>query len=386
MSHKNILIDLNPMVSQQKSGVGYYVTGLITSLSKAKPEEIAIKGYYFSFLRFTKEDIIKLKGITYLPIRLIPGKILSICRRMGFQPFIDFFKLTRADIIIYTNYVSLPTIFKHRKVVVIVYDLSFYDSPEYIQSKNLAYLTRFCPPSIKKADIIITISEFTKSRIQQHFPDLKAPILITPIPPIGLIRSPVKENKRLDGLGIIPGKYILFLGTIEPRKNLQNLMYAYISLRKDLRETFSLVLAGGRGWKDEQIIQDIKTHQDNGFSIITPGYITDEEKAYLYQNANCFILPSHYEGFGMPLLEAMQYKVPVAVSDIEVFREVAGDAALYFIKDSPADITREISTLLTNSEVRAKLIYKGLKRLNQFNWEDNAKKVLGAIEQIDTKD
>jgi len=385
MSHKNILIDLNPIINQQKSGVGYYVSGLVTSLLQTKSKKITLKGYFFDFTGNTAKDMNKVDGLNYLPIRLIPGKALSMCRKLGFQPFIDILKPTRADTLIFTNYVSLPTIFKHRKVVIIVYDLSFYDSPEYVQSKNLSFLTKFCPPSIRKADLIITISEFTKSRIQHYFPELKTPILITPIPPMAISSPVAKANDRLKALGIIPGKYVLYLGTIEPRKNLQNLMGAYIKLGKDLSASYSLVLAGGRGWKDEQIIQDIKTHQDNGFNIITPGYVTDIEKSYLYQNAACFVLPSHYEGFGMPVLESMQYKIPVATSDIEVFREVAGDAALYFDKDNPEDISIKISNILTNTSVRAQLISKGLKRLERFSWEDNAKKVFGAIEQIDSK-
>ena len=371
------------MVDQNKSGVGHYVENLVNSLANQNTKYFMV-GYYFNFLGLNTVRLPNIKGLRLHQIWLIPGKILSLCRRFGFQPFLEIFLRSSASFIIFTNYVSLPMVNNRRKQALVVYDLCFLDHPDFIQNVNLAYLNRFCPPSIRRADLIITISEFTKSRIQHYFPELKTPILITPIPPMEISSPAAKENDRLKALGIIPRKYVLYLGTIEPRKNLQNLMDAYIKLEKDLSASYSLVLAGGRGWKDEQIIQDIKTYQENGFNIITPGYVTDIEKSYLYQNAACFVLPSHYEGFGMPVLEAMQYKVPVVVSDIEVFREVAGDAALYFDKDNSKDISRKISDLLTNPEIRTELISKGNERLTQFSWEDNAKKVFGAIEQIDS--
>lgn len=380
-----VLIEVGPMVDQNKSGVGHYVESLVYSLADNNTGYLMV-GYYFNFWKLNKVNLPNIKNLHLHQIWLIPGKILSICRRFGFQPFLEIFLRPRADFIIFTNYVSLPLISNRRKQALVVYDLCFLDYPDFIQNVNLTYLSRFCPPSIKRADLIITISEFTKSRIQHFFPDIKAPIIITPIPPQKTINQITKENDRLKGLGIISKRYILFIGTLEPRKNIQNLMRAYINIGKDLCDTYSLVLAGGRGWKDEQIIQDIETHRDSGFNIITPGYITDDEKAYLYKNAACFVLPSHYEGFGMPILEAMQYNTPVAISDIDVFREVAGDAALYFDKDSPEDITRKICSLLTNAKIVNKLTNKGKERLKQFSWQDNARKIIGAIEEIESKD
>jgi glycosyltransferase involved in cell wall biosynthesis len=303
---------------------------------------------------------------------------LSFCRRLGFQPSLGFFVHATSDAVIFTNYVSLP-VSRKRKTALIIYDLGFLDVPEYTQAKNLRFLQRFCPPSIRRADVIITISEFTKSRLQHHFPGLSADIVVTPIPPIDeTIRQPSLSN-GLKEKGIQKGKYILYLGTIEPRKNLEKLITAYGALGSKIRQSYALVLAGGQGWKDEGILAAVAEQQANGMNIILTGYVPEEEKNALYANAACFILPSHYEGFGMPAFEAMQHDVPVALSDIPVFREVAGDAAVYFDKDSSGDMADKLAALINDKALCKKLIRNGRERLLAFSWQENADKVYKAL-------
>ena len=379
---KRILIEAGPMIDQNKSGVGHYVEGFIGSLSSAKNNKLILTAYYFNFLGMNKELIPKVNDLELRRIWLMPGKIISLCRKVGIQPYLELFIRTKADVIIFTNYVSLPLLNKKIKKVLIVYDMCFLDHPNYVQNKNLAYLTRFCPPSIQESSAIITISDFTKSRITHYFPNLKIPIIVTPIPPLKQSVSSSILPKRISELGVISNKYILYIGTIEPRKNIQNLVKAYAMLDKKVRDNFSLVIAGGKGWKDEDIWIDINRCRTEGLNIITPGYVTDNEKRSLYSNATCFVLPSHYEGFGMPILEAMQYNIPSALSDIPVFREVAGEAALFFNKDSIKDISEKIDQIISNAKIRDRLIKEGTTQIKKFNWEDNSRKVINALENI----
>lgn len=279
-----------------------------------------------------------------------------------------------------TNYVALPTLTR-RKQALIIYDLGFLDCPEFLQAKNLNFLLKFCGPSIQRADVIITISEFTKQRLIHHFPHLNAQVIITPIPPAPIVDRAVSLPANLSDLGM-GSDYILYLGTIEPRKNITSLIDAYCLLPKSLSDTHSLVLAGGQGWKDEEIQLKIKTARLKGFNVITTGYITDSEKHALYRNAGCFVLPSHYEGFGMPLLEAMQYKLPVVASDIQVFREVAGDAALYFNKDDPTSIAKQLQKVISHVAVQQSLIIKGNKQLKKYSWARNARLVYETLDNL----
>ena len=375
-----VLIEAGPMVDTHKTGVGYYVEGLARALTE-KPSEFEYTGFFFNFLRLNKERIFAGANLRLHRIWLVPGKLLSVCRRLGFQPFLEFFTWRRADIVLYTNYVALPLLRRKTKTALVIYDLSFLDHPEFTQDVNLQFLKRFCPPSIMQADLIITISEFTKQRLMEHFSGLKAQIVVTPIPPTYAPQQ-LSLQDTLVHKGIQPDKYVLYVGTIEPRKNLQALLKAWSLMDVALRDKYSLVLAGGKGWKDEAIRADIQSMQKKGFNVITPGYISEEEKQALYSNAASFVLPSHYEGFGMPILEAMQHRVPVVVSDLPVFHEVAGDAAVYFDKDKPEDIVEKLSGLLTDQGLRESLQEKGQAQLKKFNWDDNAQRVVTALTKI----
>jgi glycosyltransferase involved in cell wall biosynthesis len=378
MSRKKLIFEAGPMLDRKKTGVGYYVENLIKSMQDYYGEQLEISGYYFNFLNRHGNREPSAMPISWERIRLIPGKLLSLCRRLGFQPLYEIFVRKKSDIVLFTNYVALPLL-RRSKIALVVYDLSFLDAPQYTQARNLKFLQRFCPPSIRRADIIITISQFTRERIAHHFPDIKARVVVTPIPPSKISDRVPTTSPRLQEIGVQTGKYILYLGTIEPRKNIQNLVKAYALLPEAIRTEYALVLAGGKGWKDEAILDEIARGKSAGLNIVQTGYITDEEKAALYQNSACFILPSHYEGFGMPVLEAMQYSSPVALSDIAVFHEVADDAAIYFDGNNPSDIAAKIATLVQDKELRRKLQKNAAEQLNKFSWHDNATAVFDAI-------
>jgi len=376
-----ILIEASPMTDQNKSGVGYFVERLISSLATLQ-NQYEIQGYYFNFLKMNKETLPQINGLKLHRIWLIPGKLISLFRRLGFQPYLEFFTKTDAEYLIFTNYVALPLLNKKIKKALIVYDMCFMDHPNYVQQVNLTYLNKFCPRSIKNANLIITNSNFTKSRIEYYFPNLKTPILVTPIPPVKKSIKAKTPSNRLKNLNIHADKYILCVGTVEPRKNIINLIKAYSGLGQNLQNKYSLVLAGGKGWNDEEIWKEIKNYQSKGLKIITTGYITEDEKDYLYRHAACFVLPSHYEGFGMPILEAMQYKIPSAISDIPVFREIAGEGALYFNKEVPDDIGLKINHLLTDSVTRSRLIDKALIQLKDYSWNKNVNNIVSALKEI----
>ncbi len=379
MKKLRLLFDAGPMFDRQKTGVGYYVASLTNSLQTYHADQLEMTGYYFNFLHRNPHKAPRDSPINFKEIRFTPGKLLSLCRRLHFQPYLEVSIRQKSDLVLFTNYVALPLL-AHQKMALVIYDVSFLDVPEYTQAVNLAYLQRFCPPSIKRADVIITISEFTKERIAHHFPDLKAQIVVTHIPPIDTPITTTNLTERLTKLGVNSKRYILYVGTIEPRKNLENLLEAYQKLDPKLRDSYALVLAGGRGWKDEAIMKRVADYQSQKLNIILTGYISETEKSALYSNAACFVMASHYEGFGMPILEAMQHDVPTAVSDIPVFHEVAGEASVYFNKDDPSDIAQKLSRLLTDTAYASKLVELGHERLQSFSWQTNAEKVFKALE------
>lgn len=376
----NLLIEAGPAVDTKKSGVGNYVSDFLDSLSKYNNNQFNLFAYFFDFLGRNKKHI-NSNNIINKPIKYTPGKLISVFKLIGKRPYLELLLRNRFEFIIYTNYVSLPTS-NNTPSALVVYDLGFIDCPEYVQDNNLKYLQKFCTKSIVESDLIITISEFTKERIEKEFPSTKNKIVITHIPPRKINVINTNLNKRLTGLGVLNNKYILYLGTLEPRKNLVNLIKAYHALPQSVKDEYGLVLAGGSGWKDAEIVNTIQKAKDDKLNIITPGYISEDEKQALYSNASLFVLPSHYEGFGMPILEAMQYNIPLAISDIPVFHEVAGNTAVYFNKDDPTDISNKLNKLISDKSLQKKLKSAYHEQLAKFSWNKNAKLVLGAIEQI----
>ena len=176
---------------------------------------------------------------------------------------------------------------------------------------------------------------------------------------------------------IIGVEFIFFISTIEPRKNVLNLVKAFEDVKKTYNKELKLILAGGKGWKSEETFSYIDNSEFKE-DIIIPGYIREEEKQYLYEKCKMFAYPSIYEGFGIPILEAMENGAIVLTSNISSIPEVGGDAVIYI--DNPSDymdISRGIKKILNFSDdERAIYIKKGYERARKFDWEECAGEIL----------
>jgi glycosyltransferase involved in cell wall biosynthesis len=375
-----IVFDANPLVGK-KSGVGYYIEGLVKSISDVAGDEVEIIGHYFNFLGKKHPSLPTAKNIRYVQSRLIPGKVLSLCRKIGFQLPFEVFTRTRANITMFTNFVVMPSLFRTKKVV-FIYDLGFVDCPQFLVLKNLNYLKKWVPKTIKNGDLIVVNANFTKTRIAEEFSILNESLYVMPIPPVTEVSTSPSDVSRFN----IPEKYLLFVGTIEPRKGILNLLEAYERLPERVRSEYSLVLAGGQGWNNAAILEKASRLKSDGLNIILTGYISDDEKATLYMNSTLCIQPSIYEGFGMPILEAMSYGKAVICSNIDVFHEVAGGAVQYFEKEDPASLKNALVQLLENPSELAKASQASTKYLASYpKWPEvsanfwNKLKELGLI-------
>lgn len=378
MSKKlTILFDANPLVNGSKSGVGYYTQNLIQSLADTYPDDVRLIGHYFSFLG-RKDDLPlpSAPNISYVRSRIIPGKILSFTRIFGFQLPLELFFRRKGDAALFTNFVALPSVSNIPRLVT-VHDLCYIDVPQYVAEKNRKFLHKFVPKSIKSSVRVMAISEATKHAIQHHYNTPDEKFIITPIPPG---TKDASNSFDLKSIGV-DGKFILFVSTLEPRKNVINLVKGYALLPESIKKEYLLVLAGGTGWYMGETMQLISDLQAKGERIVTTGYVSNDCRAALYEQASLLALPSHYEGFGMPILEAMNYGVPTVVSDIPVFHEVAGDASEYMDKDDPKSITNTIIKVLENPGLQKELISKGNARLESYDWPSVAKTVFEAIKE-----
>ena len=360
-----ILFDATPLMVN-KTGVAYYTERLMVQLAKSFPDDEFV-GFYYNFLgKRSSKHLPRRANLSYTRASLIPSKLVYQLRRWGIEFPLESLTATRGDFVLYANFLGYPSLFRTPSAMVI-HDLTYIDLPDYVSAKLRRDLVRFVPKQIKRSQFLVTVSEFSKQRIlDAYHPEV--PVIVTHIPPEEPVwYKPAEQQQTLGKFGITK-PFLLFLGTIEPRKNVLQLIAAYQQLPAAQRQKYQLVIAGRIGWNceaEKQKLQELAGSTD----IIHVGYVSDQERSILFQTAEYFVHASHYEGFGMPLLEAMSYGTPCVVSDIPVFHEVAGDAATYFDNADAANIVCKLSPLLDQPKTRERLSQAATARVATFSWE-----------------
>ena len=242
-----------------------------------------------------------------------------------------------------------------------------------MNKKNLRRISKGMQRSVKRSDHIITISEFSKKEIME--------LLNVPEEKISIVYSaPVNSKDVGDVLQVrekfgIEGPYVLYVGTIEPRKNLSRLIRAFDKLKTEHNIPHKLVLAGGNGWNNEEIYETAKNAACKD-DIVFTGYLTEKEKNTLYSDAEVFVFPSLYEGFGMPPLEAMGIGCPIVCANAASLPEVVGDAAQLVEPTDEDSIADGIWRVLSDKEYAAELVKRGYERAEVFTWDASAEKLL----------
>ena len=371
-----ITFDASPLLTS-KTGVAYYTEQLVGALAKEYPDDLELVGFYYNFLgRRNSTHLKHTRNLRYNHFSIIPSKVIFQLRRFGVECPIELLAGGRGDFVLYDNFIGYPSLFNTPSAPVI-HDLTYIDLPDYVSGKLRRDLIRLMPKTIKRASFVITVSEFSKKRVMEVYGLTSEKVVVTPIPPqTPLVRDTTAVGTELKKMGVRK-PYILFLGTVEPRKNIPNLIDAYLQLPSATRNTYDLVIAGMIGWNCDKELRKIK--ETVGKGVIHLGYVSENQRAALYQHASLFAHASFYEGFGMPVLEAMSYGVPCTISDIPIYREIAGDAAVFFNQDKPASIAASIQDLLTHEQKRKNLSQRGLEHVAEYSWQKSAKTLYKAI-------
>jgi len=261
--------------------------------------------------------------------------------------------------------------------VISILDVSYLKFPELFTKKDLLKLKYWGKYSVGRAQKIITISESSKNDIIKAY-RVKPEKVAVVYPGIKKIEASKTLNmEELKSKFGISNKYILFVGTLQPRKNISRLIHAFSKLETDKE----LVIVGRKGWQFDEILQAPEKYnvKDRVVFIHDAG---DADLPSLYKNAEFFILPSLYEGFGLPVLEAMSYGAPVITSNVSSLPEAGGDAALYVDPEDASDIAIKMQKLLNNEDLRKDLIKKGHEQVKKFSWEKSAKEALAVLEGL----
>ncbi len=356
-------------LSKNLTGIGWYCLAMVKAMKQQGADITLFSPSYLTLPFEIREGLKVVEGycksdiacvfwwLTQLPIRLRQHPVdifWGPAHRIGF-----FFP-------------------RHQIVAVTIHDLVWCRAPDTMRWATQCQERLFVPHSLKRADIILSDSESTTSDVLDY--DVRLGPKIKTIP-LGCDHPlPLDKQTLPKHLSRLKQPYILFVGTIEPRKNLARLLDAYRMLPMHLRQSFQLVIAGGTGWGQVGIEKRIEDC-DLVDRVLLTGYVSTPVLVNLYRHAYCLAMPSLYEGFGLPIVEAQAYGVPILTSNTASMPEVAGEAGVLVNPFDVNSIFHGLKTLLENETLRASLSQKSIKNAKRYSWKKTAQLTLNAFEE-----
>jgi glycosyltransferase involved in cell wall biosynthesis len=256
--------------------------------------------------------------------------------------------------------------------LLVIHDLDFIHHPGFNRRSHIYYYRRYIPRCIAKASKLITVSEYSKKEIIQHYPSASGKIeriyngVSDRFKPLSFEKKNEIRARFTEGR-----EYFLYAGAIHPRKNLMNLLKGFSLFKRRQQSSMKLVIAGRQAWMAAPLVESLKTYKYREDVILT-GYLDEQELPLLMAGAYAFVYPSLMEGFGLPVLESMACGVPAITSENSAMQEIANDAAVYVDPNDPASIASEMMHLYKDEDFRAVLSARGLKRAPEFDWEKAA--------------
>jgi glycosyltransferase involved in cell wall biosynthesis len=382
----NVVVDATPLLPKP-SGVGFYVSNLIQALYTLQDQENfqlgiayqpSLKNWLIGNLKFP-DSIRQYSNLHLLPL---PVRVLNLLATVP-NPLLSHFEqcFEFPDIVHGTNYAVYPC--QKSLKVMSIYDLTFIKYPNYVNAVVRSYASRI-QQCLKWTDLILTISESSKQDIVEYLNVSPSQVQVTPLASRYHANYLSKEvaEKLTDSVNYDFSKpYILFVSTIEPRKNINVLIQAFNLLKQKHKIDHQLILIGQKGWHYKPIFAEIE-RSPWSHCIHHLNYLPNELVALFYSRADVFVYPSHYEGFGLPVLEAMTLEAPVVTSNTSSLPEVAGDAALLVDPKSVTDVADAVLRVVGDRTLRQALIRKGTEQAKRYSWEKTAQKTLQAYRSL----
>ena len=369
-----VSIDVSPAVNG-KAGLGRYAHTLALTIANLFPEQV----HFFSNITsdahwpesladFPRTSV----NASYKTWRM--AVLLGQFTQFGWERY-----LPGSDVFHATEHLLLPL--RKTPTILTVHDLIYRLYPEHHKKLNYWYLNLAMPLYCKRADHIIAVSHSTKNDLIEHYNISadKITVVYEAAAPHFTPQS-TKDIEQVRQTYQLPERYLVTLGTIEPRKNYAKLVHALAILREKDPE-LKLVIIGSKGWLTERFYSALVEHKQRD-AVILPGYVPDEVLPAMLAGATVAVVPSLYEGFGLPVLEAMACGVPVACSRTSSLGEIAGEAALTFDPENLEELTSVIQQLLDDPELAQSLGSKGIERAGTFSWERAARETWAVYEKV----
>ncbi|UHA71648.1 glycosyltransferase family 4 protein [Paenibacillus sp. 481] len=375
-----VCLDGQPLLGNL-SGIGRYTACLYEQLQHLSDVDVTL-GFNQLFTNLNSEKLPVQASQQHLFTFRYPYKVIRRLMKPNFSYNLpcDWSLKKKFDIYHGTNFTYVP-INKGRKIVSI-HDLAFMKYPETTSDKIYKHHMSWVPYCANNADHIITISEATKRDIVELLSVAPEKVTVTPLAATDEFQ-PIARNDYVDVLKKyhLPDNYILFVGTIEARKNLTTLLQAYHSLVSNHQSDIKLVIVGAKGWKTSSLYQYIETHRLEDKVVFT-GYVSDEDLPFIYNGATLFAMPSWYEGFGLPLVEAMKCGVPVIGSNTSSIPEVIGPDGLLCDPSEPEDWADKMYAVINDRALREKWCRYSIAQSRQFSWKSTADKTIEVYQSL----
>ncbi|MCK4919192.1 MAG: glycosyltransferase family 4 protein [Candidatus Pacebacteria bacterium] len=372
-------IDIRMLARGTRSGIEEYTINLLSNMLKMD-RNIQYKLFYNGYKKVDlKYDFLKLSNVELKELK-IPNRLLDFSFQYFSYPKVD--KLLGGVDVFFSPHIFSAPVSKNCKTVTTFHDLSFENHKEfYSLGKNYWHFSMNPKKKARKSDKIIAVSNSTKNDLTKIY---KIDFEKIKVVYSGINQEQGVENNESEVRKKykLPEKYILYLGTIEPRKNIVSIIRAFEKLKYNTKDKdLKLVIAGSKGWLYKNVFE-VAENSKYKKDIIFTGFVDDEDKSVLYKLAGIFVYPSFYEGFGFPPLEAMQNKTPVITSNLSSLSEAVGDAAIMVNPYNIDELARAMENLLSDENLKNNLIEKGIQQTKKFSWQKCAEETLDVLKSL----
>ena len=373
------------LVPGERAGIGQYAYQLVRALSQIDHQNkyVLYPVFYYTFHPQYRQAVFPHAANLRVAFRWFPPALLRVLRHPYAPWFTREWLLGRVDVVHSVSFSAPRLRIGRKRLVVTLHDVSFLTHPECHTRANLAHTLSGTRDAVAWADALIAISQHTRQDLIERMGASPDRVVVTYIAPNPLC---VREDNPLVLSHVrsayqLPRDFILFVGALEPRKNVKRLLAAYAQLSPALRRDVHLVIAGGQGWLTDDIRPMVKALALTA-QVHFLGYVKEEDLPVLYSLATVFAYPSLYEGFGLPVLEAMHCGTPVLTSNVSALPEIAGEAALLVSPTNVDAITDGLTRLLEETDLRAELRERGYARVRLFSWERCARETLAVYQRV----
>lgn len=378
MKKIRLVIEASALAESRISGIGHMTLETIKALERhpdnQKTFDIVLA------IPFDKKAQLPRWGFTTVTYRSIPLplRIQNLLWKFDLLPPMDL--ILGRGTYLFPNYKNWRLAFS--KSFTYICDIVYLLHPQYVSPKNQKFMERYMLKWIKRADKVLAISEDARTAIVDNLPVKVSKTLLVPCGvDLDVFRkSSADEIKHMKKKLGLDKDYLLYLGNLEPRKNITGLIDGYKQLPEAIRAKYTLLLVGGGGWLNASILDAISKAQAEGFDIKQADvYIPEDELPALHSGATALVHPAFYEGFGISPLQAMACGTPVIVADNSSLPEVVGKAGLYVNATDSSDIADKLEELLSNKSLREKLSKAGVEQAQKYSWQNSADIIVKAL-------